>query len=262
MSPLGSALRGYIAMRRGLGYKVCQQEKNLRSFVRFMHARGAVVITRKLALRPTPHLYTTKEITELLKAALDLRSPDGLRRWTYYCLLGLLAVSGLRIGEAVSLRREDVDLEQGVLTIRGAKLGKSRLVPVHCTTRRVLMEYAKRRDRLLCRPRSSYFFVGADGGWLRPRRVRKVFHRLSRQTGLRAPESRTGPRLHDFRHAFALQTLLARYRSGRNVEPLLPVLSTYLGHTCVRDTYWYLSTCPELMGHAVRRLERSWRRVP
>jgi integrase len=307
MNALGPALRTYVAMRRGLGYKVRQQEKSLSDFVRFMEVHGAAVITRKLALewatqppdrhatwrlrlidvrgfarhllsveprtevpptgllpgrsRPTPYLYTKKEITELLEAALDLRPPDGLRRWTYYCLLGLLAVSGLRIGEAVSLRREDVDLEQGVLTIHGTKFGKSRLVPVHSTTQRVLMQYAKRRDGQLCPPRSPYFFVAARGGQLRPRRVREVFHRLSWQTGLREPEDHTGPRLHDFRHHFAVQTLLGWYRSGRNVEPLLPVLSTYLGHTCMRDTYWYLSTCPELMGQAVRMLESRWGRL-
>ena len=136
----------------------------------------------------------------MLEAALDLPPADGLRGWTYYCLLGLLAVSGLRISEALSLRREEVDLEQGVLTIRGTKFGKSRLVPIHCTTRRVLMQYAKRRDRQLCPPRSPYFFVAARGGRLRPERVRRVFRRLSRQTGLRGPEEHTGPRLHDFRH--------------------------------------------------------------
>ena len=211
--------------------------------------------------RPRPYLYSKKEITELLEAALDLPPADGLRGWTYYCLLGLLAVSGLRISEALSLRREEVDLEQGVLTIRGTKFGKSRLVPIHCTTRRVLMQYAKRRDRQLCPPRSPYFFVAARGGRLRPERVRRVFRRLSRQTGLRGPEEHTGPRLHDFRHSFAVQTLLGWYRSGRNVELLLPVLSTYLGHSCMRDTYWYLSTCPELMGQAVRRLENRWGRL-
>ena len=135
------------------------------------------------ASRAKPYLYTETEIAELLAAALDLRSANGLRPWTYYCLFGLLAVSGLRISEAVSLCREDVDLEQGVLTIRGTKFGKSRLVPIHSTTRQVLMQYAKRRDRQLRPPRSPYFFVAARGGQLWPQRVRTEFRQLSRKTG-------------------------------------------------------------------------------
>jgi len=210
--------------------------------------------------RAKPYLYTETEITTLLKAALKLPPANGLKRWTCYNLFGLLAVSGLRISEALMLSRDDVDLKGGVLTIRGTKFGKSRLVPIHSTTCEVLLDYARRRDRHIRPPRSPYFFIAERGGRLERMRVYSVFWQLSRQTGLREPEAHTGPRLHDFRHSFAVQTLLNGYRSGRNVELLLPVLSTYLGHTCVRDTYWYLSVCPELMGQAVRRLEEHWGR--
>jgi integrase len=207
--------------------------------------------------RTKPYLYTEAEIQTLLDAALALPPTDGLRRWTYYCLFGLLVVTGLRISEALNLQRKDVDLTKGILTVRDTKFGKSRLVPLHATARAVLVRYAKRRDEA-CPSRSAYFFVAPQGGKLYYPHVVRMFYRLSRETGLRGPSDHTGPRLHDFRHSFAVRNLLSWYRSGQNVELLFPVLSTYLGHTSVRDTYWYLSACPELLGHAARRLEKRW----
>ena len=212
--------------------------------------------------RSKPYIYSDEELRRLLAAALTLPPTTALRRWTYHCLFGLLAVSGLRISEALALRRDDVDLVHGILTIRDTKFGKSRLVPLHSTTRRMMLRYARRRDAHLRQPRSPYFFVAECGGQLLLQYVHRVFWRLSRQIGLRGASDHTGPRLHDFRHRFAVQTLLRWYRSGQNVELLLPVLSTYLGHTCVRDTYWYLSACPELMDHAARRLEARWGATP
>ena len=212
--------------------------------------------------RPRPHLYTQAEIQTLLAAALALPPVHGLRRWTYHCLFGLLAVTGLRISEALMLRSENVDLEMGLLTIRDTKFGKSRLVPLHRSTQRVLLDYAHRRDTHIRAPRSPYFLVAERGGRLLPQYVYRVFWRLSRQTGLRDATAHSGPRLHDFRHRFAAVTLLDWYRSGQSVDTLMPVLSTYLGHSCVRDTYWYLSNCPELMDHAARRLEKRWEVSP
>lgn len=213
--------------------------------------------------RAKPYIYTDMEIETLLAAALDLPPVDGLRRWTYHCLFGLLSVTGLRISEALNLHCGDVDLKDGVLTIRDTKFGKSRLVPLHPTSRHALAAYAQRRDAHLSpAARSQYFFVAEQGGKLLLQYVHKVFWQLSRQIGLRGPLDHSGPRLHDFRHRFAVQTLLNCYRSERSVELILPVLSTYLGHTCVRDTYWYLSACPELMGHTVRKLEQRWERTP
>lgn len=238
-----------------------------RGFARFLRGRDPrteVLPMRVLASysRAKPYLYTDTEIDQLLSAALALQPAKALRRWTYYCLFGLLAVSGMRIGEALALKRQDVDLEQGILTIRGAKFGKSRLVPLHLTTRAILRRYARERDTHLDPPRSDYFFVAEQGGRLLLQYVHRVFWRLSRQIGLRGPADHAGPRLHDFRHRFAVQTLVSWYRSGQPVEQMLPVLSTYLGHVCVQDTYWYLSACPELMGHAVQRLEQRWEAVP
>lgn len=208
--------------------------------------------------RTRPYLYTEAEIQRLLAAALALPPMHGLRRWTYHCLFGLLAVSGLRLNEALTLRREDVNPETGLLIIRNTKFGKSRWVPLHPTTQDVLVDYARRRDLHLGAPRSPYFLVAERGGRLLPQYVYPVFWRLSRQIGLRGALDHSGPRLHDLRHSIAVATLLGWYRSGQSVDALIPILSTYLGHSCVRDTYWYLSACPELMDLAAQRLEKHW----
>jgi len=212
--------------------------------------------------RAKPYVYSDREINELLTAALALPPEDGLHRWTYHTLFGLIAATGMRISEAIGLERDDVDLDAGVLTVRLTKFGKSRLVPLHATTCEALRRYADRRDTHLGSRCGSTFFVTKQGSRLLRQYVYRVFWRLSRKIGLRRPGDRTGPRVHDFRHRFAIRTLLGWYREGKNVESQLPVLSTYLGHTCVRDTYWYLSACPELMEEAARRLDRRWEATP
>lgn len=206
------------------------------------------------ARRARPYLYTDEEIVDLLKAAQRL---DGLRGRTYHCLFGLLSVTGLRISEALNLESEDVDLKEAILTVRGAKFGKTRLVPIHASTRKVLSDYIRHRDRVFARD-LSYFFVSKRGNRMDGGEVRRTFYALSRQIGLRGPTASHGPRLHDFRHRLAVQTLVHWYRSGQDAERRLPVLSTYLGHVHVSDTYWYLTACPELMGLAVKRLEKRW----
>jgi integrase len=208
--------------------------------------------------RAQPYLYTDKEIHQLLEAARQLGGLFGL---THYCLLGLLSVTGLRLGEVLNLKVRDVDLAQGILVIVGTKFGKSRLVPIHHSTQKALAHYAQERDQSLG-PDLIYFFVSQRGHRMDAGAVRKVFHRLSRKVGLREPNASHGPRLHDFRHRFAVRTLVNWYRSGQEVERRLPVLSTYLGHGHVNDTYWYLTLCPELMGLAVRRLEEHWKPLP
>lgn len=208
--------------------------------------------------RAKPYIYSDAEISALLAAALTLPPAKALRRWTYHCLFGLIAVAGLRHSEVLDLRRDDVDLGQGILTIRETKFGKSRLVPLHATTVAVLSDYAARRDAHLGTPRSPYFFVAEQGGRLLHQYVHRVFWKLSRQIGLRQKGQRNGPRIHDLRHRFAVQALINWYRAGKDVERELPVLSTFLGHVNVRDTYWYLSAAPELMTHAARRLDERW----
>ncbi len=212
--------------------------------------------------RAKPYLYSDAEISALLAAALALPPADGLRRWSYHCLFGVIAVTGMRLSEATGLERSDVDLEAGILTVRQTKFGKSRLVPLHPTTRAVLCSYAERRDAQLGSRCGPHFFVAERGGRLLHQYVHRVFWRLSRDIGLRCPGDHSGPRVHDFRHRFAVRTLLGWYRGGTDVERQLPVLSTYLGHVCVRDTYWYLSACPELMQEAARRLDQRWEAAP
>lgn len=210
------------------------------------------------AQRAKPYLYTVEEIGQLMQAANHLPPADGLRGWTYHCLFGLLAVTGLRISEAIALAREDVDLQAGLLTIRGAKFDKTRLVPLHRSTRDMLARYAHRRDAILGCPSTRTFLASDRGRALEVSTVRRTFYALSRQTGLRGPDQSHGPRLHDFRHRFAVETLVRWYRAGEDVERRLPELSTYLGHAHVTDTYWYLSACPELMGLVTQRLEQRW----
>jgi integrase len=308
MTDLHSALKRYLSMRKGLGYKYQHQTRRLADFVSFMERRGATTITTKLAMewatlppdrhaswalrltdvrgfarhianidpktevppagilpglkRAKPYVYSDAEIDALLAAALSLPPAGGLRRWTYHYLFGLIAVTGMRLSEAIGLQRDDVDLEAGVLTVRLTKFGKSRLVPLHPTTSAALRNYAERRDAQFVSRCAPHFFVAERGGPLLHQYVHRVFWRLSREIGLRRPGDRTGPRVHDFRHRFAIRTLLGWYREGTDVEKKLPALSTYLGHTCVRDTYWYLSACPELMQEAARRLDRRWEAQP
>jgi integrase len=206
--------------------------------------------------RKVPHIYSVTEIRRLMAATRDLHSTTGLRPWTYSTLLGLLAVTGLRISEALGLNRDDVDLRQGVLTIRSTKFNKTRLVPVHPTTREALRQYARRRDRIYPRPTTPSFFVSEWHTRLEQSCVSRTFYKLSRWVGLRGLTDHHGPRLQDFRHAFAVRTVLRWYREGVDVDPRMPVLSTYLGHGHVSDTYWYLSAVPELLRLAAGRLER------
>lgn len=239
----------------------------IRGFARYH--RGAdpkteippVGMLRFRSQRARPYLYSADEIRRLLEAALKMESPHELQPRTYYCLFGLLAVSGLRLGEAINLQPQDVDWSEGVLTIRGAKFGKSRLVPLHPSTRAVLFKYAQRRDEIYPRRPAPCFFVTSRGTKLEKPNLSRIFRELSRKIGIRKPDVRHGPRLHDFRHRFAIETLLRWYRSGEQVTRRMPVLSTYLGHGNVTGTYWYLSNTPELMTAAGKLLEIRWKGV-
>jgi integrase len=208
--------------------------------------------------RAKPHLYSDEQILRLLEAAKSMPATHSLQPWTYYCLLGLLAVTGLRISEALNLRSIDVDWTEGILTIRGAKFGKSRLIPLHASSLHVLSDYSARRDRLFADRKAPFFFCSRYGGRLDEGQVRRVFYMISRQIGIRGASASRGPRLHDFRHRFAVQTLLRWHRTGEDVQRRLPILSTYLGHGHVTDTYWYVTGTPELMAAVGHRLDQRW----
>jgi integrase len=183
--------------------------------------------------------------------------------WVYYCLFGLLSVSGLRLGEARNLELQDVDLEAAVLTVRNAKFGKTRLLPLHASTCKVLADYIARRERHWAgRPVSSYLFVSSWGNRLDNAQIHRAFYALSRQIGLRGASDHHGPRLHDLRHRFATNTLVNWYRTDQDPERRLPLLSAYLGHVHIADTQWYLEGSPELMREAMCRLERCWEDRP
>lgn len=205
--------------------------------------------------RLVPYLYSPAEIAALLAAARDLRLP--LRAATYATLIGLLAVTGMRVGEAIALDRDDVDLRHGLIVVRHSKFDKSRQLPVHPSTTRALSDYAATRDRHCPTRRTPAWFVSTAGTRLIYANVHEVFHRLTQQAGLQARSPRCRPRPHDLRHAFAVASLLDFYRDGGDVAARLPLLSTYLGHTHPGDTYWYLSAAPQLLAQATRRLERT-----
>jgi integrase len=209
--------------------------------------------------RPSPYIYRDEEITRLIQATHQLPSTTGLRPYTYATLFALYAVTGMRTNKPLQLNRDEVDLANGVLTIRGAKFGKSRYVPIHPSTKRALARYAAHRDRLCRNPQSPSFFLSEKGTRLTEWSVRWTFVQLSRQIGLRRPGDSRGPRLLDFRHRLAVNTLLRWYQRGVNIEKHLPELSTYLGHVHISDTYWYLSATPQLLHQALRRMERAER---
>jgi integrase/recombinase XerD len=201
--------------------------------------------------RPTPYVWSPADIGRLLDAAGRMESP--LRAVTHETLFGLLASTGMRIGEAINLTIDDVDLADGVVMIRDAKFGRSRLVPLHETVTRALNAYTAQRERLCPIPNPVSFFVSTTGTPLCHGTVQIVFRALTTELGLRTSDCR--PRIHDLRHAFAVRTLIDWHQTGVDIGARLPVLSTYLGHVNPAGTYWYLTAVPELMTLAAERLD-------
>ena len=247
MKTLREAVGDYLALRRGLGFKLKKHQRFLQEFASFLEQENTSQITSRLALRwatqpehiqpaewaarlsvvrgfarywsatdatteipphgllpyrprrANPYLYSQEQIRQLLEAAKNMSAKHNLQPWTYYCLLGLLSVTGLRISEALHLRSVDIDWSEGVLTIRDTKCRKSRLVPLHASSLKVLSDYAVRRNHLLAGRDSGYFFPSRRGGRLDEGQVRRTFYTLSRQVGIRGVAASRGPRLHDFR---------------------------------------------------------------
>ncbi len=234
----------------------------VRSFARHLHAIDPAHEVPPTDLLPgrshraTPYLYSDADIAALMAAAREFRSP--LRAATFETLVGLLAVSGLRIGEALRLDRDDVDLVHGVLAVRLSKFGKSREVPLHATTVEALAAYARERDRLCLHPVGPAFFVSTAGTRLLYCNAHLGWLDLVRRAGLQPRSATCRPRPHDLRHSFAVATLLGWYRDGVDVAARMPMLSTYLGHVHPANTYWYLSAAPELLNLVVVRLEATF----
>jgi integrase len=211
--------------------------------------------------RPVPHIYTEREITDLMVAAGKLRSSSGLRGATFKTLIGLMACSGLRPGEAIRLDIGDVDLVSGILTVRASKFGKSRFVPLEESARAVLVAYSAFRDTVLPRRETPAFLVTRQGSRVPGDMARRTFADLCKAVGLRSIGHRRGrgPRLQDIRHTFATRRLVSWYRAGVDVDRLMPRLSTYLGHVSTVETYWYIQAVPELLQLATERLEQIGR---
>lgn len=200
--------------------------------------------------RPAPYLWSQGDICRLLEQARSLRPP--MRAATHQTLFGLLATTGMRIGEAIGLERDDIDLDAGVITIREAKFDRTRLVPLHPTVIDALGRYQAERDRLCPNPSSPAFFLSTVGTTLTRSGVAKTLRELTTSMGIRTET--VHPRAHDLRHSFAVQTLIRWLNSGVDVDAAMPRLSTYLGHIAPADTYWYLTAVPELMELTAQRL--------
>jgi integrase/recombinase XerD len=204
--------------------------------------------------RVTPYLYSQTEIRALITAAGTLR--PAFRAATYQALIGLLAASGVRIGEAIALDTDDLDpADGGHLLIRNTKFGKDRLVPLHPSTTQALLDYRTLRDQRHQHPRCSALLVSTVGTRLHHSNVGLVFNRLTARVGITRRSASCRPRIHDVRHSFAVATLTDWYRTGADVPALMPRLATYLGHTDPKNTFWYLSSAPELMALAGQRLD-------
>ena len=204
--------------------------------------------------RPTPYIYSEQEIVRILAATRQAPSKD---RLTYWTLFGLLAITGLRIGEALALDDADVDLDAGTLNIRDGKRGRARMLPLHPTTCQKLRTYRQWRRRRFGQATTSAFFRVLDGRRPSYRMPWNIFKQVLVTVGLRTPSQKKGPRLHDLRHTFAVRTLIRLYQEDQVTGPGIQALSMYLGHADIRSTYWYLTAIPELMALALARLEAS-----
>jgi len=240
--------------------------KKLRTFLRWLQQfepRTEVpddAIFGRLPARQAPHIYSQQEIVDLLAAARRLGPVAGLRGVVFETLFGLIASTGLRIGEALSLRNLDVDLKAGMLSLHQTKFGKSRQVPMHPSTVDALRRYRRARDRTgESAAEDAPFFIGTRGRRrglpLGDRQVHRVFGELRRQLGWRNRGTHHAPRIHDLRHTFVVRRILEWQATGVDIDQAMLSLSTYVGHAMVTNTYWYLSAVPELMALAAGRFE-------
>jgi integrase/recombinase XerD len=205
-----------------------------------------------------PFIFSDVDIVALMEEVPRL-IPTPLRASTFQTMIGLLAATGMRVGEVIALTRSDIDWDDGVITVRNSKFNKSRELPLDPTTVEALGEYARLRDRVVTRPACVSFFISGKGTPVLYVAFSDKFRELIRSSGVGAGAPRQ-PRIHDVRHSFAVNTLVRWHREGQDAGPLLPRLSTYLGHLTPGHTYWYLSAAPELLSLAAARLEKRTQR--
>ena len=204
--------------------------------------------------RIAPYIYTDAQIAALMDAARGLTPP--LRAARHTIMIGLLAVTGIRPGEALALDRQDVDLHHGVLHVRAGKQHKQREVPLHQSTVSALREYLPRRDARFPTPATPALFLSATGRRMGRQELNQTFTKLIREVGLEGRGARARPRPHDLRHTFAVRWLLDWYQAHEDIDQRMPLLSAYLGHVDPASTYWYLQAVPELLELVSQRLEQ------
>lgn len=238
----------------------CERLSMVRKFAQYLNNTGVHTdipppgILAQYYHRPQPHIYTKSEVAALLEGMRQHLPRTDLRHYTYTTLLGLLATTGLRIGEALKLNRDDIGLDTSELRIQDTKSKDARLIPLHPTTVAALKGYAQQRDRMQSHPKSQSFFLNLFGERLSIWMVNTTFIRVSKRIGLRSRTAKRGPRIHDLRHTFAVNALIAAYKSGRPIDRQVYAISIYLGHKSPSSTYWYFSAVSELMALACERL--------
>jgi integrase/recombinase XerD len=307
MTDLPAAVDSYLAMRRGLGFKLLDAGSLLPDFVGYLHHHGAEHVSTELAVawatqpvnarpiwwrqrlgivrgfadylrnidpdtevpprdllparqqRVAPYLYSATDIAALMAAARSLNPP--LRATTYETFIGLLSITGLRLGEALALNRDDLDKKRLLLTVRHAKRG-GRKVPLHETTLRALQLYFDCVDRHFPEPVPPSIFVSIRGTRMNKDSIHATFPALIDKAGLTGRGQRPRPRIHDLRHSFAVRQLVDWNQKHTDVDARIPLLSAILGHTDPASTYWYLQAAPELFTVVGRRLEEFLGELP
>jgi len=241
---------------------ISQRLSVVRQFARYLKTVDidadvpATNLLRAGSQRATPYLYSADDVAALMAAARAIRNP--LRAATFATMIGLLACTGMRGGEAMRLDRGEIDWSQHQLIVRDSKFGKSRLLPLQPSTLDALAAYDALRTKLCPTPQTASFLVSSTGTRLSHPTVQPTFRQLLAQAGITACPPRRRPRIHDLRHSFAVRTLLGWYHDGEDVQARMPSLSTYLGHVDPAATYWYLTAAPELMAIAAARLEAAF----
>lgn len=307
MSDLDAAVDSYLAMRRGLGFKLVDAGSLLPDFVGFLHQNDAEYLSTELAVawatqpknvspvwwrqrlsfvrgfaeylrnidpatevpphdllparqpRVAPYLYSAADIEALMRAARSLNPP--LRAATYEAIVGLISVTGLRLGEALALNRDDLDTAQSQLIVRCSK-GGGRKVPVHETTLLAMQGYFGCVDHHYPDPVSPSVFVSIRGTRMSKDSIHATFPTLIDRAGLTGRGQRARPRIHDLRHSYAVRQLIDWHQQHADVDGRIPLLTAVLGHTDPASTYWYLQAAPELFTIVVQRLEEFWEELP